>query len=1175
VIETRKIIQAINQELLIDELLLARNQSLILMFNFIYSEFTAPEWLVKTSLIDVDHNIRALKPYQVYQQDNQTFVLDYIQEVKPYHVQIREFNLAYNGQDTYGGNLTDFDVPAYWDQLLQTPQYVSPVLTPYTQSGSAIQNIISDEGPEAEIWTREPWIQWYNNYLLSIISVNIVDGGAGYTDVPTVTVTGDCITPAVMTAVVNSAGRVVGIVINDPGEGYLTTAIITITSGNGVGARAVAVMGNTLVRAITTTIKYDRYEYTSNIVFWEPNVIYTEGTQVRYDNRVWQANSTVSSAQFLTSDWSIVEANTLSGVNRTQGFYTPTANEPGLELPLLIDGIDYPGVQVQGPEFNQNTGFDVGNFDINPWDNISISPEGFPTYDPAILDAIYSSNYLDIYLGTRPTDINVDGGAYVDTYSSHAPEELVPGAIFDTLDFRVYTTPGSDYEGDGHGFATVGRKFIYDPYNPYMSFAGMLDYPFTVFMFNATLGVAIEPYYYDWANYQIVGTPYAYPGNELEILVTGVGGGNQLYLDTYLGTDLLEGNEVIVPFPYSAIYEFLIYNGEVMLSPDADYTWAPQYIDYGVQTVYEPNGSSGTLLYVGSTVGIVPGSKVDGIGFTSGQVVTGINGPTSVTLSAAPDSTPSGLLKFLTNTGKTIVTFSGLYTQNDRINLAAFGYASSGQTHSWSLPVFQQWIADGTLSVPLTNSMQGTNPANIIIQRNGVRARPAEGEKYIGDGSTTTYDLPWSGDYSQDLVANNDVTVYVNDVPLNQPVDYVVDPEDGSTLRTITFTDAPAAGDQILISVRTAAQYFINGGELVFRPSQGLSPQLGDIIEIVSWNDTFEQDLLTQVWVGPQTQGVQVSEGYDIVDYDSGDITGGPGSYDYAVGAVVQINKFDTGTVITNPERVLVTLNGRWLSYGEGYSVDTDNSTIIIAGPPISPIDVVVATTMTQSVVPGSMAFRIFQDMRGAQATYRITPSTTTYLTKPVVQSDTIIYVDDASKLSEPEIVKNIWGVVTIDGERIMYRERDLVNNTISSLLRGTAGTAVDQHAVESNVYDMGRGNIMPLEFQNYVVSNSFLSNGSTTAFVADNIDVGSMDSTTLEEAIEVYVGGIRQTSGYVITADNPVAVLFAEAPTQGVDITVLVRRGVDWYQPGEDTPSNGVPLQNTDTAAARFLRGK
>jgi hypothetical protein len=41
------------------------------------------------------------------------------------------------------------------------------------------------------------------------------------------------------------------------------------------------------------------------------------------------------------------------------GFYVPTVDMPGLSLPLLIDGVEYPGVQVDAPDFNQNTGFDV------------------------------------------------------------------------------------------------------------------------------------------------------------------------------------------------------------------------------------------------------------------------------------------------------------------------------------------------------------------------------------------------------------------------------------------------------------------------------------------------------------------------------------------------------------------------------------------------------------------------------------------------------------------------------------------------------------------------------------------------------------------------------------------------------------------------------------------------
>jgi hypothetical protein len=162
-------------------------------------------------------------------------------------------------------------------------------LLPYTQStavGTGTPNANSDTATDAQIWTENPWSEWYNNYLLSVQNATVVDGGAGYTVEPQVTVTGTAITPAEMTAIINSAGEVIGINIVNPGVGYSTDAVITFTGGNGVGARAVAVMGNELVRSIKTTIKYDRYQYTSTIVDWEANVNYDNGTQVRYLNQV-------------------------------------------------------------------------------------------------------------------------------------------------------------------------------------------------------------------------------------------------------------------------------------------------------------------------------------------------------------------------------------------------------------------------------------------------------------------------------------------------------------------------------------------------------------------------------------------------------------------------------------------------------------------------------------------------------------------------------------------------------------------------------------------------------------------------------------------------------------------------------------------------------------------------
>jgi hypothetical protein len=1484
VIETRKIIQAINEELFVDDLAIERNRNLILMFNYIYSEFTAPDWLIKTSLIDVNHKIRALLPFQNYLRDNQTFVLDYIQEVKPYHVQIRQFDLTYYGDDTYPGSLTDFDVPAYWKtENIDVPQYVSPVLQfdetgePYTLSGSTVESTLSDAAPNTEIWTLDPWKQWYNNYLLDIQDITLIDSGIGYTVAPDVRIYVNGVEqPTNIQALINSAGHVVGFNIIDDGGPYSSTAVVTMTGGNGAGAKAVAIMGNSLVRSIATTIKYDRYQYTSNITDWSYEVAtYPQGTQVRHVDRVWEATDTIINTPVVTAsigdpdsytltvtsnvglstgmlvvafgipadtyiasingnsitvtrvlltaidypvtfyntfnpvDWTRVSAGNLSGVDRTQGFYTPGPNEPGLDLPLIIDGIDYPGVQVDAPDFNQNTGFDVGNYDINPFDNIFLSPAGYPTYDLGILDAIYESAYLDIYLGTRATDVNVDGGAYVGPYSSHAPEELIPGAEFDTLDFKVYTRPGADWEGRGHGFPEEQATAEFDLASPTISWATTVAVPAQIVVSNQTTKydlVLDVNYTTDWANQTVTITSGASTGDVIIISVYGVGGGNQLYQQLYNGSEV--GNTLIVPVAYDQLQEFAIFvNGAFLPESTEDstlgYTYQPYY-QPGVTVTYNPVGSSGTTLVVTDTLDIVVGSLIVGTGFSNQTVVSKVN-TTTLIISAGPDSTPGDSLEFKPNSGSTEIAFSETYDSADSISLIAIGPTGT-EDYSWSTPQTQVIIADGSLTYNLDNSLEYTNPDNLIVTVNGVRARTSAGAEHTGDGSTVTFLLPDRLGFDQSFISDNDVDVYVNNIPQILNIDFVVDPYTGPG-RTVTFTTAPVG--QILICVKTGTQAYVNGNQLLF-PGNGLVPIAGDVVEVITWNDTRQQNILTTVYVGPVSTGGENVEPYSSTEYDAGDVTNDPGSYDYSTGTIITVNDLQLGRATTDASRLWVTLNGRRLFPNSGYTISGEE--LILTSGLLTPTDVVMITQFTENIVPAAMAFRIFQDMRGVQATYRITDATTTTLVQELGATDDVIYVADAGALSQPGLAAtynnfaqyyigdkvaynglfyqaiadtqgnlptdsnywtgaagpaNIWGVIMIEGERIMYRHRDLINNTVSSLLRGTAGTAAADHPVDSSVTDLGRGNLLPAPYQNYIDSNTELGDGTNTEFVTDivlyappsgnwdpaylgapglelsnnnltvtaTVEILATDGTTVlntyaiepeiyrvmlsvtqnvwaqrteysgigigthamdindylgagtdslgffdngalfydsnrvgnsyptfqydgavldlavdrannliwlrvdggewnndplsdpttatggvdisglspdivyfgagpywqddiagqmtinssatygvpggfalvtpmadidTAAVEVYVGGIRVTDGYTVTA-NPVTVEFDEPPPTGVEVLILVRRGVWWYDLAEPNQS----LQETDTPAARFLRGE
>ncbi len=1209
VIETRKIIQAINEELFIDDLAIERNKALVLMFNYILSEFSAPEWLVKTSLVDVDHRIRDLVPYQNYIRDNQEFVSDYIQEVKPYHVQVREFNLKYTGFDEFFGDLTDFDVPAYYNTSLQIPQYTSPILLPYDH-GTAFNspsNTLSDLPASSTVWESWPYSQWYSNYLLQLDSVTVVEGGTGYTEPPVIIISGEATEPAEATAVINSLGQVVAINVTNAGSGYRSTPTVVFDGGNGTGARAYAVMASDLVRSFRTIIKYDRCQYVPSVQQWSPDGTYQDGMLVRYDNRVWQASSADSTAvvgpTFDLENWTLVNAGTynggvgLTGVDRTMGLYVPGVNQPGLELPLLIDGVDYPGVQVYGDYF-------LGN--------------------PASVDATYESAFTDTTLGETFTSVNVDGGEFVGLAEGHAPEELVNGAEFDTLDMRIYTRPGADWSRDGHGFQIGTIRYTYDTaITDTFSWAGVVDHPVQLIVSNLSTGQDLlldTDYTIDWDDQTVTLLNNIANGEIVNITVYELGGGSQLYRANYTGAEA--GDSVIIPVNAAEINNIALFvNGENVTSP----TW----VAYAESETWNILNSYAKL-----------------------DVVN--DGPTYY---RAIQAVPTGIA--ITNTAYWFefvptllsqVTFAETYGANQGIALVAFGTTTPIQ-YSWSTPQVQYVVADGALAssktIALTNSLQGTNPANLIVERNGYRLRPAEGIEWIGDDSSVSFGLPQRGGYQQSIInAPQDVTVWVDNVLQTQasgatPGSYSVSNWTGSNTpgRQVVFTTPPAAGARILISVDTAADYALAGTNLELITTVNI----GDVFSITTWNDTAQQNILTLVFQGPVVTGLTVEEPYDSTVYDLATVSETPGSYDYAAGVSVANNDFylERGGVAAG--RLWVTLDGQRLFEGVDFTVEGEY--LILSSGAIGTAQVLAVTEFTESTVPESMAFRIFQDMRGVQATYRITAATTTTLAQDLSATADVAYVTDANALSEPNLEIGIFGAVTIDGERIMYRERNTALNTISGLRRGTAGTGAAVHSAGAEVYDIGRGNLLAEEYQDYYVSDTSVGDGSTTVFYAPSITIGDfLDSSSEKGAIEVYVGGVRQYAyadtsvaiepgqyRWFVTDADPVAIDFVTsstypelvAPPPGVEVTIRVRQGTSWYQTGPvlnagefvvgeqyiiitvgttdftaigassnhvgvtftatgvgsgsgtaGTCSDGVALQDTQTVPARFLRG-
>lgn len=261
-VELRNILEALYYDIFTGELSAEFNKLFFFLANYLLTEQKNLDWIFKTSFISVIHKLRKLDQYANFIRDNQNFYLDYINEVKPYRTKVREYLLDYEGTDTFSGDITDFDLPAYYDATMD--KFRSP-------SGE-------DAGDAARI-LGVPYKNWSDNFTSGISDITIENPGTGfiYPEVPVVEITGGGGIGANARAIVNyGTGQLESVEMISNGSGYTSTATVTI-NGTGVNAKAYAQLGNNKTRKLATTLKFDRVSYTNNISVWSANTTYYAG----------------------------------------------------------------------------------------------------------------------------------------------------------------------------------------------------------------------------------------------------------------------------------------------------------------------------------------------------------------------------------------------------------------------------------------------------------------------------------------------------------------------------------------------------------------------------------------------------------------------------------------------------------------------------------------------------------------------------------------------------------------------------------------------------------------------------------------------------------------------------------------------------------------------------------
>jgi hypothetical protein len=241
--EIRSIVQALYNNIFKNTLQGEFNNLFFVMINYLLTEQTYVDWLFKSSFISITHKLRTLSQFPSYVVDNQTYYQNYIEEVKPYRTKIREYLLDYTGNDTFGGDITDFDLPAYYDTFGLTSMFRSPSgEAPYVAKDSAT-------------WQTWPYNQWYNNRNLVVDGIRIENAGKGYILPPAITIisTDGNGNGATATATLDgNSGSLISITVTNSGSGYTTTPTV-IVNGSVVG-NIVVIGGNVNLISSTYTI---------------------------------------------------------------------------------------------------------------------------------------------------------------------------------------------------------------------------------------------------------------------------------------------------------------------------------------------------------------------------------------------------------------------------------------------------------------------------------------------------------------------------------------------------------------------------------------------------------------------------------------------------------------------------------------------------------------------------------------------------------------------------------------------------------------------------------------------------------------------------------------------------------------------------------------------------------
>ena len=194
--EFRVILQALRDDIFIDDLAVEYNKLFVASVRYVFSEQSFVDWVFKTSFMKAKHNIGELAEKVTFQNDNLPSYEKFVEEAKPYKTKIREYLTSYTKLDNTNSITTDFDLP---------PAYS-------VQDGRIIPSSLKVK--DDALYGVDPGLinypnkHWKDNLGYEVVMIQIKDGGTGFLEIPVITISGGGGTGAKAQAYIGTGGKI-------------------------------------------------------------------------------------------------------------------------------------------------------------------------------------------------------------------------------------------------------------------------------------------------------------------------------------------------------------------------------------------------------------------------------------------------------------------------------------------------------------------------------------------------------------------------------------------------------------------------------------------------------------------------------------------------------------------------------------------------------------------------------------------------------------------------------------------------------------------------------------------------------------------------------------------------------------------------------------------------------